>query len=66
MEALISLEQVTADLAPDLRFLHAVVEVEIFVRGITDRADNQFRDHVRFAPAFDGTKRLPMKSLVLS
>jgi hypothetical protein len=55
-----------ADLTPDLRFLLAVVVVEIVVRGIADRAGNQFRDRVRLGPAPDRIKRLPMSSLVLS
>jgi hypothetical protein len=63
---LVSLKQVTADLAPDLRFLLAVVVVEIVVRSIADRTNNQFRDCVRFGPAADRAKLLPMKSLVLS
>ena len=60
------MEQVAADLASDLRFFLAVVVVEIVVRGIADRAGNQFRNRVRFGPAPDRTERLPMPSLVLS
>ena len=43
-ETLVNLEQVTADLAPKLRFFPAVVEVEIVVRGIADRASDQLRN----------------------
>jgi len=57
---------VAADLAPDLRFLLAVVVVEIVVRGIADRADNQFWDCVRLVPAPDRRKRFAVKRLVLS
>ena len=60
------MEQVAADLAPDLRFFLAVVVVEIVIRGIAGRAGNQFRDYVRFAPAPDSIKRLPMEGRVLS
>ncbi len=42
-ESLIELEEKAADLAFELRFLLAVVEVEIFVRGVTDRANYLFR-----------------------
>jgi hypothetical protein len=55
-----------ADLTPDLRFLLAVVVVEIVVRGIADRAGNQFRDRVRRGPALDGTKRFAVQRFVLS
>ena len=60
------MEQVATDLAPDLRFLLAVVVVEIVVWGIADRAGNQFWDYVRFAPAPNRIKRLTVKRLVLS
>lgn len=55
-----------ADLAPDLRFYLAIVVVEIVVRGIADRTNDQFRDRVRLSPAPDRIKRLPMNGLVLS
>jgi hypothetical protein len=57
---------VAADLAHDLRFLLAVVVVEIVVRGIADRADNQFWDCMRLVPAPDRRKRFGVKRLVLS
>jgi len=57
---------VATDFAPDLRFLLAVVVVEIVVRGIADRTNNQFWDCVRLPPALDRIKRFPMSSLVLS
>jgi hypothetical protein len=65
-KALVSLEQVAADLAPDLSFLLAIVVVEIVVRSIADRTDNQFRDCVRLGPALDRIKRFTVKRLVLS
>lgn len=40
-KALISLEQMAADLASKLGFFLAVIVVEIVVRGITERADDQ-------------------------
>jgi hypothetical protein len=55
-----------ADLAPDLRFLFAVVVGEIVVRGIADGTNNQFGECMRLAPASDGIKRLSVKSRVLS
>ena|GEM_PF-6743583 len=64
-ESLVGLEQVTTDLAPDLSFLLAVIVVEIVVRGIADRANNQFRDGVRLGPAPDRIKRFTVKRLVL-
>ena len=56
----------TADLALDLRFLFAIVEVEIVVRGLADRANNQFRDGVSLPPALHRIKRFAVKRLVLS
>ena len=55
-----------ADLASDLGFLLAVVVVEIVVRGIADRTNDQFRDSLRFAPPFHRRKRLAVVGLVLS
>jgi hypothetical protein len=43
-ETLVSLKQVAADLASKLRFLPAVVAVEIVMRGIADRTNDQFRN----------------------
>lgn len=63
-EALVSLEQMTADLAQELRFYLAVVEVEIIMRGIADRANNQFRDRRGSLPALYGLKRLPDRLIV--
>ena len=60
------MEQVAADLASDLRFLLAVVVVQVIMRGIADGTNNRFRDHVRFAPTPDRIKRLPVNGLVLS
>jgi len=57
---------VAADLAPDLRFVLAVVVVEIVVRGTADRTNDQFRDCVRLSPAPDRMKRFTVKGLVLS
>ena len=64
-ESLVGLEQVTADLAPDLRFLLAVVVVEIVVRSIADRTYNKLRYCVRLGPAPDWTKRFTVERLVL-
>ena len=55
-----------ADLASDLRFLLAVVVVEIVVWGIADRAGNQFRGGVSLPPAPDRIKRFTVKRRVLS
>ena len=55
-----------ADLASDLRFFLAVVVVEIVMRGIADRTDNQFWNCVGVAPAPDRTKWLPVKGLILN
>ena len=66
MESLIGLEQVAADLAPDLRFFLAVVVVEIVVRSIADGTENQLWDCMRLGPASDRIKWLSMKRLVLS
>lgn len=54
-----------ADLAPDLRFLLAVVVVQVVVRGVADRTNNQFRDCVRVVPAPDRIKQFTVKRLVL-
>ena len=40
-EALVGLEQVVADLAPKLGFFLAVVVVEIVVRGVAKRTNDQ-------------------------
>lgn len=53
-----------ADLAFELRFLFAVVEVEIFVWGIADRTDNLSWYHGRFTPAFNRCKGLAVIGLV--
>ena len=66
MESLVSLKQVAADFAHDLRFLLAVVVVEIVVRGIADRTNNQFWDRMRLVPTPDRMKRFTVKRLVLS
>jgi hypothetical protein len=54
-----------ADLALDLRFLFAVVVVEIVVRSIADRTNNQFRDCIRVGPASDREERFPVKREIL-
>ena len=54
------------DLAPDLRFLFAVVVVKVVVWGIADGTNNQFRDRVQLGPAPDRAKRFTVKRLVLS
>ena len=53
-----------ADLAFELRFLLAVVEVEIFVRSIAGRTDNQFWNHEGFTPTLDRGQRFAIFGLI--
>ena len=51
-ESLLNLEEVATDFAFKLRFLFAVVEVEIFLGGIADRTNYLSRHCLRLTPAF--------------
>jgi len=63
-ESLLDLKQEAADLAFELRFLLAVVEVEIFVRSIAGRTDNQFWNHEGFTPTLDRGQRFAIFGLI--
>jgi hypothetical protein len=66
LEPPLYLKELPADLAQKLAPLLPVVVVEIVVRGIADRTNNQFWDCVRLGPAPDRIKRFTVKRLVLS
>ena len=52
------------DLAFELRFFLAVVEVEISVWGIADRTDDLSRHHRRFAPELNRFKGFAVLGLI--
>ena len=53
-----NMEEMTADLAFELRLIFAVVIVKIIVRGITDRANDLVRDMERLFPSLNRFKRI--------
>lgn len=63
-ESLLNLEEKAADLASELGFLLAVVEVEIFVWGIADGTDDLLWNRRGVSLAFDHGQRFAMRSFI--